>query len=92
MPKRPQIPADTFAKKPSALDKLTGQASTSETPATSDPNKPPALVKSTVYLTPMHLEKLEELAREHRLNTGSRYNRHDVLRRLIERASLRDLI
>jgi hypothetical protein len=99
-PKRAAIPADTFTKPPSALDKLTGRTRTEETvePQYSDTVVPQnsntvkqhidgedvAREKITFYLRPDQTDKLDDLVRAYKRQTGKRINRNEVVRRLID--------
>ncbi len=99
-PKRATIPADTFAKLPSALDKLTGRA---RTEGTVEPQDGDTVVpenrntvkqqidvdesvreKITFYLRPDQIDKLDELVLAYKRQTGKRINRNEVVRRLID--------
>src|SRR5947209_8647501 len=44
--------------------------------------------KTSFYLTPALLEKLDDLAHDYRKHTGHRVNRNDIVRYLVERCSL----
>lgn len=118
--KRAEVPGDVFAKRPSALDKLTGAAPTSTddtaeqqrsktvTPQDSNTVLPqdgiaasPHVMKSvgetektTFYLRPDQLDKLDELVTAYKRHTGQRkgVNRNDIVRRLIDRADLATVI
>ena len=117
--KRAEVPGDVFAKRPSALDKLTGAAPTSadaveqqhgNTATRQDGNtvlhqsgdtaSPHAMKsvgeteKTTFYLRPDQLDKLDELVAAYKRHTGQRkgVNRNDIVRRLIDRADLATVI
>ncbi len=47
--------------------------------------------KTSFYLTPQQVEKLDDLAYEHKKKTGKRINRNDIVRYLIDRCELEDL-
>jgi hypothetical protein len=94
--KRASLPDDTFGSQSSALDRLTsaepiippieqyeGSASTQQKTK---------LKKISVYLTPEQEQKLDDLAYEHRKATGESTNRVDVVRMLIEKAALQQLL
>ena len=44
--------------------------------------------KTTFYLTAEQVEKLDDLAHDHKKQTGQRINRNDIVRHLIDRATL----
>lgn len=95
-PKRASLPDDTFGSQSSALDRLTS----------AEPIMPPVeqyyepepeqqkvkLKKSSVYLTREQEQKLDDLAYEHRKATGETTNRQDVMRMLVEKATLSALL
>jgi hypothetical protein len=99
-PKRATIPADTFAKPPSALDKLTGRTRTEGTvephnggtvpPENSNTVKQQvagedvAREKITFYLRPDQADKLDDLVLAYKRQTGKRINRNEVVRRLVD--------
>ena len=89
MPKRATLPEDTFGKPTtSALDRLT-----SATPAPPLPREEPALKrekfkKMSIYVTLEQEAKLNDLARAHRRATGESTNKIEVVRMLIEKATL----
>ncbi len=99
-PKRATIPADTFTKPPSALDKLTGRTRTegavepqdSDTVTQGNRNtvkqqmdsEDVAREKITFYLRPDQTDKLDDLVLAYKRQTGKRINRNEVVRRLID--------
>jgi len=99
-PKRATIPADTFTKPPSALDKLTGRTRTEEVAEPQDgntvvrkngntikqqmDNEDVVREKITFYLRPDQIDKLDELVLAYKRQTGNRINRNEVVRRLID--------
>ncbi len=106
--KRAQVPGEVFAKRPSALDKLTGAAPEADTtpqdsttvmrhngdtamPHTTGKG---AGEKTTFYLRPDQIDKLDELVTSYKRHTGQRkgVNRNDIVRRLIDRADLSMLV
>jgi hypothetical protein len=95
-PKRATVPSDAFAKPPSALDKLTGRASTEDTVKSQDRNTvipqtgadESAREKITFYLRPDQIDKLDELVLAYKRQTGKRINRNEVVRRLIDLCDL----
>lgn len=132
-PKRAAVPHEVFSKRPSALDKLTGAATDSDTilpqhgdtvePSDGDTAeklhrstvslhegntvKPPDEItvgasrrkrgevgseKTTFYLRPDQLDKLDELALAYKKQTGQRIDRQDIVRRLIDRCDLQTLV
>ena len=132
-PKRAAVPHEVFSKRPSALDKLTGAATDSDTTLPqhgdtvepSDGNTAEQLHGSTVsqyesttvkpsneitagsserkrgeagsekttfYLRPDQLDKLDELALAYKKQTGQRIDRQDIVRRLIDRCDLQMLV
>jgi len=115
--KRAQIPGEVFAKRPSALDKLTGAAPEVDTTPPQDSatalrqggntliqqNGDTAMQhaigkgageKTTFYLRPDQIDKLDELVTSYKRYTGKRkgVNRNDIVRRLIDRADLSMLV
>jgi hypothetical protein len=93
--KRASLPDDMFVSQSSALDRLTSPTDPSlpvvrqeEAPA----QEKPKLKKISVYLTPEQERKLDDLAYEHRKATGETTNRVDVVRMLIEKAGLQQLL
>jgi hypothetical protein len=54
--------------------------------------KEPKLLKRSVYLTSEQDKKLDELARQHRHATGAETNRMDVVRMLVDGATLDTLL
>ena len=48
-------------------------------------------VKATFYLTPLQSEKLDDMAYDHKKRTGQRINRNDIVRYLIDQATLDSL-
>lgn len=92
--KRASLPDDTFITQTTAFDRLTS----------ADPVIPPVeqyeaptqqktkLKKISVYLTPEQERKLDDLAYEHRKTTGESTNRVDVVRMLVEKATLQQLL
>ncbi len=115
-PKRAQVPPEVFAKRPSALDKLTGTAPDGDTvlPQNGDtvmmqngntvirqegntaspPTRPTKAAgeKTTFYLRADQLDKLDELVLAYKRRTGTRINRNDIVRQLIDGADLEALI
>lgn len=95
-PKRASLPDDTFSTQSSALDRLTSPEPA--IPPVEQYNEPalalqkPKLKKISVYLTPEQERKLDDLAYEHRKATGDSTNRVDVVRVLIEKATLQQLL
>jgi len=107
--KRAQVPGEVFTKRPSALDKLTGaapeadtippqdghtvtrQSGDSETPRATGKG---AGEKTTFYLRPDQIDKLDELVTSYKRHTGKRkgVNRNDIVRRLIDQADLSLLV
>src|SRR2546428_4684353 len=49
------------------------------------------LEKTTFYLTPEQAEKLDDLAHDYKKHTGQRINRNDIVRYLIDQATLDSL-
>lgn len=49
------------------------------------------LEKTTFYLTLSQAEKLDDLAHDHKKRTGQRINRNDIVRYLIDQATLDSL-
>jgi len=114
--KRAQVPGEVFAKRPSALDKLTGAAPEADTTPqdintvmrhNGDTAMPRAAgtgpglgagkgagEKTTFYLRPDQIDKLDELVTSYKRHTGQRkgVNRNDIVRRLIDRADLSMLV
>ncbi len=110
--KRAQVPGAVFAKRPSALDKLTGAAPEADTTpqdgntvlphngdtalsrATGTGPRKGAGEKTTFYLRPDQIDKLDELVTAYKRHTGQRkgVNRNDIVRRLIDRADLSMLV
>jgi len=121
--KRAVVPAQSFTKRPTALDKLTGAAPDHDadapqdsdtatppnrdtvTPSYGETSSPPhsetaqpaargasGLEKTSFYLRPDQLDKLDELALAYRRRTGQRVGRNDLVRRLIDRCDLDSLI
>ncbi len=115
--KRAQVPGEVFAKRPSALDKLTGAAPEADTTPSQDSgtarrqdgntviqqNGDTAMrhatgkgagEKTTFYLRPDQIDKLDELVTSYKRHTGQRkgVNRNDIVRRLIDRADLSMLV
>jgi len=95
--KRASLPDDTFGSQSSALDRLTSAEPAIppgieqyEEPASDPPKK--KLKKISVYLTSEQERKLDDLAYEHRKATGESTNRIDVVRMLIEKAALQQLL
>ena len=96
-PKRASLPDDTFSTQSSALDRLTSPdpviSPDVEQYRGSMSTQPKAkLKKISVYLTPEQERKLDDLAYEHRRATGESTNRVDVVRMLIEKAALNQLL
>src|SRR2546430_16114708 len=94
--KRASIPDDTFGSQSNALDRLTSSTDPS-LPSIKHEEADPAqekvkLKKISVYLTPEQERKLDDLAYEHRKATGESTNRVDVVRMLIEKAALQQLL
>jgi hypothetical protein len=96
-PQRAKIPDDTFGSQSSALDRLTSAepaippvVEQYEEPATAQSKT--KLKKVSVYLTKEQEDKLDDLAHEHRKATGETTNRVDVVRMLIEKADLQQLL
>ncbi len=103
-PKRATIPSDAFAKPPSALDKLTGRAHTEDTATRQERNTvlqqgsntvkqqsgadESAREKITFYLRPDQIDKLDELVLAYKRQTGTRINRNELVRRLIDLCDL----
>lgn len=48
--------------------------------------------KVTAYFTPPQYDKIEELRRQHRKRTGKRLSVNELLRRLVEHASVEDIL
>ncbi len=126
--KRAEVPGDVFAKRPSALDKLTGAAPAPDSDAIEQHHGEAAVrqgsdtviqqsgntvlrqegdaamtrvakpagetEKTTFYLRPDQLDKLDELVAAYKRQTGQRkgVNRNDIVRRLIDRADLATVI
>jgi len=111
-PRRAQVPEEPFARRPSALEKLTGGTDPEETTATqhrgetvlphggdaarrydgrvpaAGPSGDGANEKISFYLRPDQVDRLDELALAYRRRTGTRLNRNELVRRLIDRADL----
>lgn len=51
-----------------------------------------ATEKVTAYFTPPQYDKIEELRRQHRKKTGKRISVNALLRRLVEQATIEDLL
>lgn len=49
------------------------------------------LQKTSFYLSPAHLEKLDDLAHAYKKRTGQRINRNDIIRHLVEQCALEQL-
>ncbi len=106
--KRAQVPGEVFAKRPSALDKLTGAVPEADTTPSQDGNTvmrqsgdaaaratgKGAGEKTTFYLRPDQIDKLDALVTSYKRHTGQRkgVNRNDIVRRLIDRADLSLLV
>ncbi len=112
--KRAQVPGEVFAKRPSALDKLTGAAPEADTTPqdsntvmrhngdTAVPHTTGTATglgkgageKTTFYLRPDQIDKLDELVTSYKRHTGQRkgVNRNDIVRRLIDHADLSMLV
>lgn len=121
--KRAVVPAQSFTRRPTALDKLTGAAPDRDTDAPQDGDtaasdnrdtvaqsysetvsqlhsetaQPAArgasgFEKTSFYLRPDQLDKLDDLALAYRRRTGQRVGRNDLVRRLIDRCDLDSLI
>ena len=95
MPKqtRAQIPENTFGGKPSAVERLASSSPQSPVriaqpvPVGPQPEKE-KLEKMSIYVTAEQKVKLDELAKAHRKQTGESTSRIDVVRMLIEQASI----
>ena len=48
-------------------------------------------IKVSFYLTPEQEQKLDDLAYEHKKQTGKRINRNDIVRHLVDHCSIEDL-
>jgi hypothetical protein len=90
--KRASLPDDTFSKG-NALDRLTS-ADPYHAPVApvEEEQKPTKLKKSSIYLTEELEQKLDDLAHEYRRATGSHTNKQDIIRMLIEKATLAALL
>lgn len=51
-----------------------------------------ATEKVTAYFTPDQYDRIEDLRRQHRKRTGKRISVNALLRRLVERATIEDLL
>ncbi len=115
--KRAQVPGEVFAKRPTALDKLTGAAPEADTSPPQDSTTAlrqdgntvirqngdavmqhaigkGAGEKTTFYLRPDQIDKLDELVTSYKRHTGKRkgVNRNDIVRSLIDQADLSMLV
>ena len=99
--KRAIVPEQTFNKRPTALDKLTGKANfEGETTENKDGNTVSQLNGNTVksgektsfYLRSEQLDKLDELTIAYKKRTGKRINRNDIIRTLVDDCSLETLL
>jgi hypothetical protein len=97
----PELPGDMF-NDDSAISRLTG-GGTSKTsiaeqkpaPLPVEPAKKEAqnrsLKQTSFYLSPEQLLKLDDLAHNHYRRTGTRINRNDIVRHLVDRCQLNDI-
>lgn len=104
MVKRVKVTADTFDKKPSALDKLVGNVpdnmvAEKKEAAVEGEAEPKVKAPTTrnykptsFYLDETQLDKLDELVHEYKKRTGKRINRNDVVRSSIDKVGLTSLI
>lgn len=100
--KRAVVPEQTFNKKPTALDKLTGRANfegeaivenkNGNTVSQLNSNTVKSGEKTSFYLRSEQLDKLDELTMEYKKRTGKRINRNDIVRTLVDGCSLESLI
>jgi len=104
--KRAKVTADTFSKKPTALDKLIGSTPapapepvTQEQPPTAEQSTAPerpatqrTYKPTSFYLDDMQLDKLDDLAHEYKKRTGKRINRNDIIRTLVDQTAIEDVI
>ena len=111
--KRAQVPEEPFAKRPSALEKLTGAGTPVEDYTATQQGAKTVLQSSSnaaaqpsgradaaspagkasnekisFYLRPDQVDKLDDLALAYKKRTGTRLNRNELVRRLIDRADL----
>ena len=99
--KRAAVPGDVFGPKRGALDKLTGRDATPQngdtvlpqngdtvSPQNSATDAKAGTEKVTFYLRPDQLDKLEDLARAYRTQTGKRIGRNELVRLLVDRCTL----
>lgn len=92
--KRASLPDDTFSTQTTAFERLTSVEPVIPPvePYQAPAQQKPKLKKISVYLTPEQERKLDDLAYEHRKATGESTNRVDVVRVLIEKATLQQLL
>jgi hypothetical protein len=101
MVKRAKVTADTFEKKPNALDKLVGNTRTEperEESRVETETQPEKAVgqrtykPTSFYLDDNQLEKLDELALAYKKRTGKRINRNDIVRALVDETGLEEIV
>jgi hypothetical protein len=91
-PKRATVPENTFiTPTTSALDRLTAPAHAAPVVKEEEPEQE-KLIKMSIYVTAGHITKLDDLAKAHRKATGGTTNKMDVIRTLIERAELENIM
>jgi hypothetical protein len=81
------LSSDTVA--PSQSETVTLQQSKEVTPLNSTTTKKES--KTSIYFTPEEVNKLDDLAYEHKKRTGKRINRNDIVRHLVDHCSIEDL-
>jgi hypothetical protein len=95
-PKRASLPDDTFGSQSSALDRLTSSTDPSLPTVKHEEADPvqekPKFKKSSVYLTSEQEQKLDDLAYGYRKATGNNANKQDIVRMLVEKATLEKLL
>ena len=96
MVKRAKVTAETYdEKKPSALDRLVGNTPESRgEPAPTPPSQASARTykPTSIYLDDTQLDKLDELSLEYKKRRGKRINRNDIIRALVDRTDLDEII
>src|SRR6266849_4277832 len=101
MVKRAKVTAETYEKKPSALDRLVGNVPVaSEEPQRREepeiPQMKPAGQRTykptSFYLDDAQIDKLDDLEHGYKKRTGKRINRNDIVRHLIDQVDLEILV
>lgn len=102
MPKRtPDMPSDMFNDESGAISRLTGgpnrpvrkepEPSAAQAAPRKQKEQQRHLKQTSFYLSPEQLVKLDSLAHTHYLQTGSRINRNDIVRFLVDRCRIGDI-